>query len=131
MSVLTALSTLRSVEGRFQIVRGVRAITALVEYAHTPAALAKVLSTLRNVVENDQKVVTVVGCGGNRDKEKRPVMAKVAANYSDRVILTSDNPRNEEPQTILNEMKAGLDTKDLLKSMSILDRREAILTACS
>lgn len=131
MNVLTTLSTLKSVEGRFQIVRGVRGITAIVDYAHTPDALENVLSTIRNIVENDQKVITVVGCGGNRDKEKRPVMAKVAANYSDRVILTSDNPRNEEPQTILNEMKAGLDTKDLLKSMSILDRREAILTACS
>src|SRR5690606_17445842 len=96
MNVLTTLSTLKSVEGRVQIVRGVRGITAIVDYAHTPDALENVLSTIRNIVENDQKVITVVGCGGNRDKEKRPVMAKVAANYSDRVILTSDNPRNEE-----------------------------------
>jgi len=129
MNVLTTLSTLHPVEGRFQIVRGYDGLTGIVDYAHTPDALENVLKTIRGIVRNDQKIITVIGCGGNRDKAKRPVMAKAAARASDRVILTSDNPRDERPEDIIKEMKDGLSAEDLTRTISIPDRREAIQTA--
>ena len=100
------------------------------DYAHTPDALVNVLNDIHDVLEGRGKVITVVGAGGNRDKGKRPIMAKEAAKASDRVIITSDNPRFEEPQDIINDMLAGLDAGDRKKTISIVDRREAIRTAC-
>ena len=104
--------------------------TAIVDYAHTPDALVNVLNAIHGVLEGKGKVITVVGAGGNRDKGKRPIMAKESARLSDRVIITSDNPRFEEPQDIINDMLAGLDKDDMQKTISITDRREAIKTAC-
>lgn len=130
MNVLTTLSTLTPPDGRFQIVRGPKGITAIVDYAHTPDALENVLQTIRNIVQHDQKIITVVGCGGNRDKAKRPVMARVSARLSDKSIFTSDNPRNEKPEDIIAEMKAGLDATEQIKVISITDRKEAIQQAC-
>lgn len=129
MNVLTTLSTLSSVDGRFQIVKGPNGLTGIVDYAHTPDALENVLKTIREIIKHEQKIITVIGCGGNRDKAKRPLMAKVACQYSDRVILTSDNPRNEKPEDIISEMKTGLNTEDLIYTTSIVDRREAIQAA--
>lgn len=129
MNVLTTLSTLSSVDGRFQLVKGPNGITGIVDYAHTPDALENVLKTIREIIKHEQRIITVIGCGGNRDKAKRPLMAKVACQYSDRVILTSDNPRNEKPDDIISEMKTGLNTEDLVYTTSIVDRREAIQAA--
>ena len=128
--VLVALSTLHPVAGRFDAVRSPQGITAIVDYAHTPDALINVLNAIHGVLEGKGKVITVVGAGGNRDKGKRPIMAKEAAKASDRVIITSDNPRFEEPQDIINGMLAGLDAEDMKKTLSIADRKEAIRTAC-
>ncbi len=128
--VLVALSTLHPVSGRFESLRSPKGFTAIVDYAHTPDALVNVLNAIHGVLEGRGKVITVVGAGGNRDKGKRPMMAKEAARQSDRVIITSDNPRMEEPQDIINDMLAGLDKEDLDKTLSITDRREAIRTAC-
>jgi len=130
MNALTTLSTLVPVDGRFQIVKGPKGITGIVDYAHTPDALQNVLNTIRDIVKKDQKIITVVGCGGNRDKTKRPVMAKVATGLSDKVVITSDNPRNEDPEEIIKEMKEGLDIDDLIKTITMTDRHEAILAAC-
>jgi UDP-N-acetylmuramoyl-L-alanyl-D-glutamate--2,6-diaminopimelate ligase len=127
---LVIISTLQSVSGRFQTMRSPDAYTAIVDYAHTPDALTNVLNAIHGVLDGSGKVITVVGCGGNRDKGKRPIMAKEAVRLSDQVILTSDNPRFEEPQDILNDMLAGLDTMDKKKTLTIVDRREAIRTAC-
>lgn len=127
--VLVALSTLRPVAGRFETVRSAGGVTAIVDYAHTPDALVNVLNAIHGVLEGKGKVITVCGAGGNRDKGKRPLMAKEAARLSDRVIITSDNPRFEEPQDIINDMLAGLDKEDMQKTISITDRREAIKTA--
>ena len=128
--VLVALSTLHPVAGRFDAVRSPQGVTAIVDYAHTPDALINVLNAIHGVLEGKGKVITVVGAGGNRDKGKRPIMAKEAAKASDRVIITSDNPRFEEPQDIINDMLAGLDAEDMKKTVSIADRKEAIRTAC-
>lgn len=129
--VLVALSTLHPVAGRFDAVRSPdKGFTAIVDYAHTPDALVNVLNAIHGVMEGKGKVITVVGAGGNRDKGKRPIMAKEAVRLSDRVIITSDNPRFEEPQDIINDMLAGLDKEDMQKTLSIVDRREAIKTAC-
>lgn len=128
--VLIALSTLHPVAGRFEAIRSKEGYTAIVDYAHTPDALVNVLNAIHDVLEGRGKVITVVGAGGNRDKGKRPIMAKEAVNQSDRVIITSDNPRFEEPQDIINDMMAGLDKEDLKKTLCIADRREAIRTAC-
>lgn len=129
--VLVALSTLHPVAGRFDAVRSSgKGFTAIVDYAHTPDALVNVLNAIHGVLEGKGKVITVVGAGGNRDKGKRPIMAKEAARLSDRVIITSDNPRFEEPQDIINDMLAGLDKDDMQKTLSIVDRHEAIKTAC-
>ncbi|TWV12591.1 UDP-N-acetylmuramoyl-L-alanyl-D-glutamate--2,6-diaminopimelate ligase [Bacteroidaceae bacterium HV4-6-C5C] len=128
--VLVALSTLHPVAGRFEAIRSPKGFTAIVDYAHTPDALINVLNAIHGVLEGKGKVITVVGAGGNRDKGKRPIMAKEAAKGSDRVIITSDNPRFEEPQDIIDDMLAGLEKDDMQKTISIVDRREAIKTAC-
>lgn len=128
--VLLTLSTLQAVSGRFDSLRSPNGYTAIVDYAHTPDALVNVLNAIHEVLEGKGKVITVVGAGGNRDKGKRPIMAKEAARLSDRLIITSDNPRFEEPQEIINDMLAGLDSDDRSKTISIVDRKEAIRTAC-
>jgi len=128
--VLVALSDLRPVAGRLETFHSPKGFTAIVDYAHTPDALLNVLTSIQGVQNGKGQIITVVGAGGNRDKGKRPLMAKEAAKGSDRVIITSDNPRFEEPQDIINDMLAGLDENDLQKTLSIADRREAIRTAC-
>ena len=128
--VLVALSTLHPVSGRFEAIRSPQGFTAIVDYAHTPDALVNVLNAIHGVLTGRGKVITVVGAGGNRDKGKRPIMAKEAARLSDRLIITSDNPRFEEPQDIINVMLTGLVKDDMQKTLSIADRREAIRTAC-
>ncbi len=128
--VLTALSTMRPVNGRFEALNSPAGYTAIVDYAHTPDALENVLNAIHGVLEGKGRVITVCGAGGNRDKGKRPIMAREAVRQSDTVIITSDNPRFEEPQDIINDMLAGLDETQLKKVISITDRREAIKTAC-
>jgi UDP-N-acetylmuramoyl-L-alanyl-D-glutamate--2,6-diaminopimelate ligase len=128
--VLRLLSDMDTVEGRFQYLRSDQGVTAVIDYAHTPDAIVNVLKTISQIRKKKEQVITVIGAGGNRDKTKRPVMAKVAAEMSDKLILTSDNPRNEEPMDILNDMKAGLDQGMLQKTVILPDRREAIKTAC-
>lgn len=127
---LIALSTLKPVCGRFDTVRSPKGYTAIVDYAHTPDALVNVLNAIKEIISKEGKIITVVGAGGNRDKGKRPIMAKEAATMSDRVIITSDNPRFEEPQDIINDMLEGLDENGKSKTISITDRKEAIRTAC-
>ena len=128
--ILVVLSTLRSVNGRLEPISSPNGYTAIVDYAHTPDALENVLNAIHEVLDGKGKVITVCGAGGNRDKGKRPLMAQEAVKQSDRVIITSDNPRFEEPQDIINDMLAGLDAKQMKKVISIVDRREAIRTAC-
>lgn len=127
---LIEISAMKPVNGRFETIRSAKGVTAVIDYAHTPDALENVLQTINEVLNGRGQCWTVCGAGGNRDKGKRPLMAKAAARMSDRVIITSDNPRNEEPQDIINDMLAGLDSEDLQKTLSIVDRREAIRTAC-
>ncbi|MFC5269601.1 UDP-N-acetylmuramoyl-L-alanyl-D-glutamate--2,6-diaminopimelate ligase [Adhaeribacter terreus] len=127
--VLTVLSNLTSAAGRFDYLISDSHITGIVDYAHTPDALENVLSTIQQIRKPEQKIITVVGCGGNRDAAKRPVMAEIACKFSDRILLTSDNPRDEEPQEILNQMQAGVKPTELKKTLSIVDRKEAIKTA--
>lgn len=129
--VLTVLSTLNSVDGRFQYVQSESGITAIVDYAHTPDALENVLKTIDNIRTRNETVYTVVGCGGDRDVTKRPEMAKIACALSDKVILTSDNPRSESPDAIIEEMMAGVDGVSFKKTLSITDRAQAIKTAIS
>jgi UDP-N-acetylmuramoyl-L-alanyl-D-glutamate--2,6-diaminopimelate ligase len=128
--ILRLISSMDTVEGRFQYVQSAGGITAVIDYAHTPDAIVNVLKTIGQIRKGNEQVITVVGAGGNRDKTKRPVMARVAAEMSNRLILTSDNPRNEEPLEILKDMKAGLDQPMLQKTIIQPDRREAIKTAC-
>ncbi|MDR0732706.1 MAG: UDP-N-acetylmuramoyl-L-alanyl-D-glutamate--2,6-diaminopimelate ligase [Dysgonamonadaceae bacterium] len=128
--VSVALSTLHPVAGRFQTFRSPKGYTAIVDYAHTPDALVNVLNTIHEVLKRSGNIITVVGAGGNRDKGKRPIMAQEAAKLSDRVILTSDNPRFEEPDSIIDDMFAGLTENDIKKTIKISDRKEAIRTAC-
>ena len=128
--ILVIMSTLKSVNGRLDPIRSPEGYTAIVDYAHTPDALENVLNAIHEVLDGKGKVITVCGAGGNRDKGKRPLMAQEAVRQSDRVIITSDNPRFEEPQAIINDMLAGLDAKQMKKVLSIVDRREAIRTAC-
>lgn len=128
--ILVILSTLHSVSGRLEPVRSPEGYTAIVDYAHTPDALENVLSSIHEVLNGKGRVITVCGAGGNRDKGKRPLMAQEAVKQSDKVIITSDNPRFEEPQDIINDMLAGLDSKQMKKVVSIVDRKEAIRTAC-
>lgn len=127
--VLVNMSKLVPVAGRFQTFRGPQGVTAIVDYAHTPDALVNVLDTIREVVGSEGKITTVVGAGGNRDHGKRPMMAREAACRSDRLILTSDNPRDEEPEAIIADMKAGLTAQEAARTLCITDRREAIKTA--
>ena len=128
--ILVTMSTLKSVNGRLDPIRSPEGFTAIVDYAHTPDALENVLKAIHEVLDGKGRVITVCGAGGNRDKGKRPLMAQEAVKQSDRVIITSDNPRFEEPQDIINDMLAGLDAKQMKKVISIADRREAIRTAC-
>ena len=129
-NILLALSTLQPVSGRFESLRSPKGYTAIIDYAHTPDALTNVLETIHEILNGKGNVITVVGAGGNRDKGKRPIMAKEATKQSDKVIITSDNPRFEEPQDIINDMLAGLSKEDMRKVICIVDRKEAIKTAC-
>lgn len=131
LDVLTNMSMLGSVEGRFQYLRSKSGITGIVDYAHTPDALKNVLETIDEIRTRNEQVIVVVGCGGDRDRDKRPVMARIATELSDRVILTSDNPRSEDPDAIIREMRTGLDPVQASKTFSITDRREAIRMAVS
>jgi UDP-N-acetylmuramoyl-L-alanyl-D-glutamate--2,6-diaminopimelate ligase len=130
LQILTTLSNLHSPDGRFQFIKTENNVLGIVDYAHTPDALDNVLSTIHELRTGNEKLITLVGCGGDRDKDKRPEMARIAAEGSDKVILTSDNPRSEEPEAILADMKAGLDPVLDRKTVSIIDRSEAIRTAC-
>ena len=131
LEVLRIISSLKSVSGRFDTLYSPTGYAAIVDYAHTPDALNNVISTINEILKGNGRLITVVGCGGNRDKGKRPMMAREAVDGSWKAILTSDNPRNEEPMDILNDMLAGLDPSQKAKSLTIADRREAIKTACS
>lgn len=126
---LSALSLLQSAEGRFQVVRSKQEITGIVDYAHTPDALDNVLTTINDIRTHSEQLITVAGAGGDRDTSKRPEMARVAAEKSDRLIITSDNPRSEDPQAIIHDMKAGVQAQHFRKVLTIIDRREAIRTA--
>ncbi len=131
MEVLQCISKLKSVEGRFEQFISPTGVVAIVDYAHTPDALKNVLSTIQAVRTRNEQVITVVGCGGDRDKTKRPLMAEISAELSDKVILTSDNPRSEDPDTIINEMKVGVPAEKTAKVMAITKREEAIKVACT
>ncbi|MBP6759218.1 MAG: UDP-N-acetylmuramoyl-L-alanyl-D-glutamate--2,6-diaminopimelate ligase, partial [Flavobacterium sp.] len=125
LEVLRLLSDLESVSGRFQFIVSNSNVTAIVDYAHTPDALENVLKTINDIRTKNEQLITVVGCGGNRDKAKRPIMAGIATELSDKVILTSDNPRNENPEVIINEMEQGVAPQNFKKSLSITDRKQA------
>jgi UDP-N-acetylmuramoyl-L-alanyl-D-glutamate--2,6-diaminopimelate ligase len=130
LEALAALSSLSGAEGRFDYITSPKdKIVAIVDYAHTPDALEKVLATIAQVREGKAKIYAIVGCGGDRDRTKRPVMAKAAVKGSDQTIFTSDNPRTENPETIIAEMKEGIDPAEMKKTLSISDRKEAIRTA--
>lgn len=129
---LKFLSELQSVEGRFEyFISPVEKVTAIVDYAHSPDALKNVLHTLNSIRTRNERLITVVGCGGDRDKTKRPKMGNIAAKLSDKVIYTSDNPRTEDPEAIIKDIEAGVDPSDFKKTISIVDRKQAIKTACS
>jgi len=131
IDTLTLMSGLQSAEGRFEyLIHPKTLVYAIVDYAHTPDALEKVLTTLKKLSRNKEQILTVVGCGGDRDKKKRPVMASIACQYSDQVVLTSDNPRSENPEDIIREMEAGISTDTAKKVLSITNREQAIRTAC-
>ncbi len=127
--ILPILSNLESVAGRFEYQQSAEGIIAIIDYAHTPDALENVLSTINQLQQTENKIITVVGAGGNRDKSKRPEMAKIAASLSDRLILTSDNPRFEEAEAIVADMEKGLDAEQSKRCLQILNREEAIKTA--
>jgi len=129
VSVLTTLSNLNSVEGRFQYIKSNNGIVAIIDYAHTPDALKNVLETIKDIRTGNEQVITLAGCGGDRDGAKRPIMAQIACEYSNKVILTSDNPRSENPEDILNQMEAGINPVDAKKTLRISDRKEAIKAA--
>jgi UDP-N-acetylmuramoyl-L-alanyl-D-glutamate--2,6-diaminopimelate ligase len=130
MKVLTILSALDGAEGRFEYIVSANGTIGVVDYAHTPDALKNVLQTIQNIRTGNEKIISIVGCGGDRDKTKRPIMAEVACKLSDKVILTSDNPRTEDATTIIKEMEVGVSITNRAKTLSIVDRREAIKTAC-
>ena len=130
-NVLTAISSLNPVDGRFQFIRNGNSITGIVDYAHTPDALVNVLKTIQDIRTGNENIITVVGCGGDRDAAKRPVMAEIACKMSNRVILTSDNPRSEDAEEIINQMMKGVDPVSKKKVLCITDRRQAIKTACA
>lgn len=131
MEVLRIMSALVSVSGRFETFHAPAGYTAIVDYAHTPDALSNVIETIHQILEGNGRLITVIGCGGNRDKGKRPMMAREAANGSWKAVLTSDNPRFEKAEDILNDMIAGLDPVEKAKTLTIIDRKEAIRTACA
>ena len=130
MEILRGISALESVSGRFQYFVSDDNVIAIVDYAHTPDALKNVLQTINDIRTGNEQLLTIVGCGGNRDAEKRPKMAYIASQLSNQVVLTSDNPRDEEPQDILDQMESGVSPENYRKVLSILDRRQAIKTAC-
>ncbi|HEY4627921.1 MAG TPA: UDP-N-acetylmuramoyl-L-alanyl-D-glutamate--2,6-diaminopimelate ligase [Flavobacterium sp.] len=130
LEVLRLLSDLESVSGRFQFIVSASNITAIVDYAHTPDALENVLKTINDIRTKNEQLITVVGCGGNRDKTKRPIMAAIASDLSDKAIFTSDNPRNEDPEVIITEMEKGVAPQNYKKTLTITDRKQAIKTAC-
>ncbi|POS01511.1 UDP-N-acetylmuramoyl-L-alanyl-D-glutamate--2,6-diaminopimelate ligase [Flavobacterium croceum] len=130
LEVLRLVSELESVSGRFQYIISEGGITAIVDYAHTPDALENVLKTINDIRTNNEKLITVVGCGGDRDKTKRPIMAKIASEMSNQLIITSDNPRTENPLDIIAEMEAGVEPQNFKKVLSIEDRKQAIKVAC-
>jgi UDP-N-acetylmuramoyl-L-alanyl-D-glutamate--2,6-diaminopimelate ligase len=130
LEVLRLLSDLESVSGRFQFIVSNSNITAIVDYAHTPDALENVLKTINDIRTKNEQLITVVGCGGNRDKTKRPIMAGIASEWSDKAIFTSDNPRNENPEVIISEMEQGVAAQNYKKVLTITDRKQAIKTAC-
>jgi UDP-N-acetylmuramoyl-L-alanyl-D-glutamate--2,6-diaminopimelate ligase len=130
LDVLTILSNLTGAEGRFDYVMNTKNIIGIVDYAHTPDAVQNVLSTIQDIRKGTEQVITIIGCGGDRDKTKRPIMAQVACDWSDKVILTSDNPRTEDPQAIVAEMEVGVSPVNKRKTLTIVDRKEAIKTAC-
>ena len=130
-NTLMVLSELKAARGRFDVVDHQSSVTAIVDYAHTPDALENVLKAIGDFRTGNEQVITVVGCGGDRDKAKRPLMAQIAAEYSDKVIFTSDNPRTEDPLQILRDMEAGVSKSNYKKTITVADRREAIKTACS
>ncbi|WP_418263960.1 UDP-N-acetylmuramoyl-L-alanyl-D-glutamate--2,6-diaminopimelate ligase [Flavobacterium faecale] len=130
LEALRLLSDLESVSGRFQFIVSKGNITAIVDYAHTPDALENVLKTINDIRTKNEQLITVVGCGGNRDKAKRPIMAGIATEMCDKVVLTSDNPRNEDPETIIHEMEKGVAAQNYKKVLAITDRKQAIKTAC-
>ena len=130
LETLRLLSNLESVSGRFQYIVSTSNITAIVDYAHTPDALENVLKTINDIRTKNEQLITVVGCGGNRDKTKRPIMASIASELSDKAVLTSDNPRNEDPDVIISEMEAGVAAQNYKKVLAITDRKQAIKTAC-
>jgi UDP-N-acetylmuramoyl-L-alanyl-D-glutamate--2,6-diaminopimelate ligase len=129
VNILTTLSNLNSVEGRFQYVKSSGGVIGIVDYAHTPDALKNVLETIKDIRTGNEQVITLVGCGGDRDAAKRPIMANIACQFSNKVILTSDNPRTEDPEEILDQMQKGVDPSDAKKTLRISDRKEAIKTA--
>jgi UDP-N-acetylmuramoyl-L-alanyl-D-glutamate--2,6-diaminopimelate ligase len=128
--ILKELSSLKTVDGRFEYLQSNTGVTAIIDYAHTPDALLNVLSTINTIRQGKGQLISVVGAGGNRDKTKRPEMAQIASEASDKLILTSDNPRNEDPQSIIDDMLKGVETHRRQRVISIVDRREAIRTAC-
>jgi len=130
LEVLRLLSELESVSGRFQFIVSKQGITAVVDYAHTPDALENVLKTINDIRTKNEQLITVIGCGGDRDKTKRPIMADIASSLSDKAIITSDNPRTEDPEVIINEMEKGVQPQNFKKTISITDRKQAIKTAC-
>jgi len=130
-NVLTSLSNLNAVDGRFQQVKSAGGRIGIVDYAHTPDALKNVLQTIQDLRTGNEQIITVVGCGGDRDAGKRPIMAAIACEYSNKVIFTSDNPRSEDPEEILNQMEKGITPVDTKKTLRVTDRKEAIKTACS
>jgi UDP-N-acetylmuramoyl-L-alanyl-D-glutamate--2,6-diaminopimelate ligase len=131
LTVLTAISNLVSVDGRFQYIKSSNDIAGIVDYAHTPDALKNVLRTINNIRTGNEQLITLVGCGGDRDKGKRPIMAQIACELSDKIILTSDNPRTENPDEIIKDMRQGIDGIHFNKVLAIVNREEAIRTACS
>ena len=131
IEVLKQLSNLNTAEGRFEYIKSKNNITAIVDYAHTPDALLNVLKTIETIRTKNEQLITVVGAGGNRDAQKRPIMAKIACEMSDILILTSDNPRDENPEDILHQMEEGIDISQKRKVLTILNRKEAIKTACA
>ena len=130
VEILRLISDLESVSGRFQYLMSSSKITAIVDYAHTPDALKNVLETINSIRTKNEELITVVGCGGDRDKTKRPKMGHIASQLSTKVIFTSDNPRSENPETIISEVEAGVEPQNFKKTMSITDRKQAIKTAC-